>query len=586
MKRNYIGLASTFHDSALAIVNSKGDIVFAEATERYLQYKKSLGISPDVFFRIGKLIRQYCEPDAELVLAHSWSENEVDFLRRELEEFHQKERDVIAHFEGEVPYFIHRELENRKFQLNAFITGLEQATNTLVYELSRQEDLFGTKIDTRRYDHHLCHAAASCFSSPYEEAVCAIIDGEGEMGRASDLYHYKDGRLERFGDLPRQRNGSLGDFFSLVCQACGFGVLTGEEWKVMGLAPYGKLDEDYYKLLKTVVIPNGLELDGANNAQYSKVLWELYSNQRKPDEHPLKSADLAHTGQRVFSDVVLEHLRNLHATGASNNLVLGGGCALNSSVNGQIVNETDFESLYVFCAPADDGNAIGAALLAYYEDHPQSKPSTQVQIPYLGSEMSELTFDYLKKFGQIDRMKEYPNGTVCDKAAELLSEGKIIGWVQGRAEFGPRALGNRSILADPRTAAIKDEINSRVKFREEFRPFAPSILHEHGPDYFENYQDSPYMERTLIFKKEVHDKVPGVVHANGTGRLQSVKKELNERYYNLINAFYQRTGVPVVLNTSFNIMGKPIIHSVEDAVAVFYTTGLDALIIGDLVIEK
>ena len=586
MKRNYIGLASTFHDSALAIVDSKGDIVFAEATERYLQYKKSLGISPDVFFRIGKLIREYCEPDAELVLAHSWSGNEVAFLRSELAEFEQKEKDVIAHFEGEVPYFIHREMENRKFQLEAFINGLERASATLTYELSREEDLFGTQITTRRYDHHLCHAAASCFSSPFDEAICAIIDGEGEMGRASDLYHYKDGRLERFGDLPRKRNGSLGDFFSLVCQACGFGVLTGEEWKVMGLAPYGKLNEDYYKLLKTVVVPNGLELDGANNAQYSKVLWELYAKQRKPDEHPLVSADLAHTGQRVFSDVVLEHLRNVHGTGVSNNLVLAGGCALNSSVNGQIVNETGFESLFVFCAPADDGNAVGAALLAYYEDHAQSKPSTQVQIPYLGSTMSGVTFDYLKKFGQTDRMQEYPDGAVCDKAAELLAQGKIIGWVQGRAEYGPRALGNRSILADPRSAGIKDEINSRVKFREEFRPFAPSILHEFGPEYFENYQESPYMERTLIFKEAVRDKVPGVVHANGTGRLQSVKKEYNERYWNLINAFYQRTGVPVVLNTSFNIMGKPIIHSVEDAVAVFYTTGLDALIIGDLVIEK
>jgi carbamoyltransferase len=168
----------------------------------------------------------------------------------------------------------------------------------------------------------------------------------------------------------------------------------------------------------------------------------------------------------------------------------------------------------------------------------------------------------------------------------LLSQGKIVGWVQGRAEFGPRALGNRSILADPRSHTIKDQINSRVKFREEFRPFAPSILHEFGHQYFEDYQESPYMERTLRFRRSVLERVPGVVHVDHTGRLQTVKKEWNERYYNLLDECYKLTGVPILSNTSFNIMGKPIIHTLEDAVAVFYTSGLDALVIDNLLIEK
>lgn len=171
-------------------------------------------------------------------------------------------------------------------------------------------------------------------------------------------------------------------------------------------------------------------------------------------------------------------------------------------------------------------------------------------------------------------------------AAEALASGAIVGWVQGRAEFGPRALGNRSILADPRDPAMKDRINALVKFREEYRPFAPAILDRYGDEYFEDYQESPYMERALRFRKEVADRVPAVVHADGTGRVQTVKREWNERFYELIAAFYGLTGIPLVLNTSFNIMGKPIIHSVEDALGLFYTTGMDVLVIEDYLLEK
>jgi carbamoyltransferase len=177
-------------------------------------------------------------------------------------------------------------------------------------------------------------------------------------------------------------------------------------------------------------------------------------------------------------------------------------------------------------------------------------------------------------------------GTIHQETARLLAEGQLVGWVQGRAEFGPRALGNRSILADPRPPDMKDRINLRVKFREEFRPFAPSILDEFGDEYFESYQVSPYMERTLTFKESAREKVPAIVHVNRTGRLQSVRREWNEAYYELIYAFYQLTGVPMLLNTSFNVMGKPIMHSVEDAIGLFYTTGLDALAIEDYLIEK
>jgi carbamoyltransferase len=278
-------------------------------------------------------------------------------------------------------------------------------------------------------------------------------------------------------------------------------------------------------------------------------------------------------------------LKNLAAMGLSENLVLSGGCGLNSSYNGMILERTPFKQLHVFAAPADDGNAIGAALLAYRRDHPEWVPTPAVHSPYLGSSLSREVLKNMVRFDGGKHVTEH-QGTIHKVAAKALAEGKIIGWAQGRAEFGPRALGNRSILADPRQPDIKDRINGRVKFREEFRPFAPAILHEYGPEYFEHYQDAPYMERTLRFRPEVIDRVPGVVHVNRTGRLQTVRREWNEQYYDLVKEFHALTGVPVVLNTSFNVMGKPIIHSVEDALAVLHTTGLDAVALEDYWVEK
>jgi len=280
-------------------------------------------------------------------------------------------------------------------------------------------------------------------------------------------------------------------------------------------------------------------------------------------------------------------LGELAETDGSPNLAYAGGCALNSSFNGRIVGRTGFERLYVPSAPADDGNALGAALLAYAEDHPDWRPEPGFASPYLGTPMSAAPVERVIE-GAADgaKVRHLPGGAGAEQAAHMLAAGKVIGWAQGRAEFGPRALGNRSILADARPADAKDRVNAKVKLREPFRPFAPSILAEHGADWFEDYQESPYMERTLRFRPEVRSRVPGVVHADGTGRLQTVKAEWNPRYHALVEAFHRETGVPLVLNTSFNIMGKPIVHSAEDAIVMLHTTGLDAVIVGDYLLEK
>jgi carbamoyltransferase len=285
---------------------------------------------------------------------------------------------------------------------------------------------------------------------------------------------------------------------------------------------------------------------------------------------------------------MFELVRYLHHRSPSPNLVLGGGCGLNSACNGRILENSPFEHLHVYAAPGDNGNALGAAWLAYVEDHPHRRGALAAaggHTPYLGSTISPESVAHFETYGQLKKT-ELAGPALCRRVAELIADGKIIGWVQGRAEFGPRALGNRSILADPRRADVKDRLNAQVKYREEFRPFAPSILHEDGPAYFENYQESPYMERALVFRPEVRAKVPGVVHVDNTGRLQTVKRAWNERYYDLIRAFKELTGVPLILNTSFNQMGKPIIHSLEDAIAVYMTCGIDVLVVGDRIYEK
>jgi carbamoyltransferase len=583
MIRNYLGLASSFHDSALAIVNSRGEIVFAEATERYVQTKRAIHVPPDMFMRTGRIIEDYCEIDAELIPSFSWSS---DFQQRLSDESHaaaEVREDLTAQF-GALSQDLNRQVALAEISIrgqSAFLTpgiGLQ-------FELGRGDGLKYKSGPARKYDHHLTHATVGCLTSPFDEAVCAVIDGFGERA-ALGCYAYKHGKLTLLDATPvRNGIGSLGFFYNIVCEACGFDWMSGEDWKVMGLASYGELDAEIYSLLKAMTWVNGLSVEAATGYNAQKLQYKLNKLSRKKDEPSIAAANLAYAGQQVFTEILLQLLNNLYATGISKNLVIGGGCGLNSSANGKILSNTRFTGLHVFSAPGDDGNAIGAALLAYQEDHPDFRAPQKYQLPYLGSTMSSETLNNVKKFSRIAKLHECKDDAP-ERAAQMLSDGKIIGWIQGRAEFGPRALGNRSILADPRSPSIKDMINSRIKFREEFRPFAPSILHEFGPQFFENYQESPYMERTLKFRDEVMALVPGVVHRDGTGRLQTVKREWNERYFRLIHQFWKLTNIPVVVNTSFNVMGKPIAHSVEDVLAVFYTSGLDAVFIDDLLIEK
>ncbi len=592
--RNYLGLSCSFHDPGLAIVNSAGEVVFAEGTERYQQSKRAFQSPPDDVNRVNRLIKKYCEPGAEIVLAHTWSKQyRPNVIAQALDA-------IDAGQIASIPPPAAAALRARGIDINALDSDgtrylinwmrLIVTANTLScdtsgvharYRLKEARPQFSGPVIERGYNHHLTHAVVACNSSPFDEAVCAVLDGSGE-GTSNAFYHYKDGKISQLA-AASVGPGSLGFFYWHLCWACGFDPLAGEEWKVMGLAPYGKMNQDIYNLLRPMLVHEHLRMQYAPD--YADRLTALFKLRRPSGSPSLEAADLAFTGQAVFCEWSKLLVDDLYSLGLSNNLVLGGGCALNSSWNGKILDDTQFSQLHVFSAPADDGNAIGAALLAYQEDHPPSASPVKMQLPYLGEVMSQESIEAVTTLGGLNSSLP-PGRSVASYVAELLTQGKIVGWAQGRAEFGPRALGNRSILADPRDPGMKDKINARVKFREEYRPFAPSILHEHGPAYFANYQESPYMERTLCFLPSAKDKVPAVYHEDGTGRLQTVKRAWNPQFHALISEFYDLTGIPLLLNTSFNVMGKPIIHSVEDALAVFFTSGLDVLVLEDLVILK
>lgn len=350
----------------------------------------------------------------------------------------------------------------------------------------------------------------------------------------------------------------------------------------MGLAAYGRFDPEIARRLEPLLWVEGLTLKQNLRAILDTLPW--LQARGAPGDDPLKAADLACTGQRFFRDRLLELIANLHHACPQADLVLGGGCALNSAANGEVVANGPFRRLYVPSAPADDGTALGAAWLAWRRDHPQRPLPSGPLSPYLGSAIDRGRLEALLRHSGL-AARRHPDDLAATVAAELAA-GRIVAWMQGRAEFGPRALGNRSILADPRDADMPRRLNAEVKFREAFRPFAPAVLDECGPDWFEDYQFSPYMERALRFRPECRDRVPAVVHTDGTGRLQSVRRDLNPRFHALIGAFRDRTGVPLLLNTSLNRMGKPMVHSVEDALALFLTSGIDLLVIDDWLVRK
>jgi len=580
MNKYYIGLSITYHDPALAIIDDQGKVLFAEATERYLQNKRALNCAADPLLQVQDLLEQYCPAPDAFVIAINWRK------KRPLYE------NIVASLGClTAPGLLKTGIKKLRsplsnYQLHHMIACQRNNISSAGLNLVRiiREHYPDCRISFTDHPHHLTHAATACYSSSFDEAACAVIDSFGEQGSMA-FYHFKNQHLKCLYET--KGTGSIGFYYMKVTELCGFDWLKGEEWKVMGLAPYGKLNRELYELLKSTISVQGFECQHHSKNLFSSIA--TLDKFKRHDQDPIaQAADLAYTGQYFFAELMSSLLQHLqHQTGCKN-LSLGGGCGLNSAYNGQIKSRTDFTQVFIPSAPADDGTALGAAWLALRHDQPGltiNNDRQQPLSPYLGTNISDAAIEKLIQYNRSLSIRHLPD-SICAVTAELLAQGQLIGWIQGRAEFGPRSLGNRSILADPRQAKTKDAINQKIKFRESFRPFAPSVLHEQADMFFADYHESPYMDKTLYIKDAMQQQVAAVCHVDGTGRLQTVKQQWNPRFYALINSFYQQTQIPMLLNTSFNVMGKPLVHSLEDALAVFLTTGLDALVINDYLICK
>lgn len=456
------------------------------------------------------------------------------------------------------------------------------------------------KSKIHQVEHHRSHLGSAFFASPFEEAALLSIDGSGDftttmigVGRGNQI------EVLDSIDFPH----SVGIFYSAFTQWLGF-PHYGDEYKVMGLAPYGeakyvdklkdvlifgddglfRLNLKYFRSATKGIVSYGDDHIPVVATLFSDHMVEKFGPARKKEE-PLSQfhKDMAASVQRVTEQLIFHILTHLQKRTGLKNICIAGGVAQNSVANGKITRNTPFTNVYIPSAGHDAGISMGAALYTYNHIL-QQKRVAPIWSAYTGSRFSnELIEEYLK--GRNIKYVRYSDDELYERVAERLVNAGVVGWFNGRAEFGPRALGGRSILADPRRSDAKDLLNAKIKRRESFRPFAPSILKDYVEEYFEVNDEVPFMEKVFPIKKEKHTVIPAVTHADGTGRLQTVDKAVTPRYYNLIEAFRKKTGVPILLNTSFN-ENEPIVNSPEDALECYLRTNMDMLVLENCVVSR
>ena len=478
-----------------------------------------------------------------------------------------------------------------------------------------EEELAGYKGKIIFPEHHYSHAASCFYPSPFEEAVFLTMDGVGEWTTTS--YGIGQGReLKILAEIKFPH--SLGLLYSAFTYFCGFRVNSGE-YKLMGLAPYG--EPRYVDLIKSELID--IKEDGSFrlNLKYFNYMVGLTMTNRKfaklfggpprKPEAPItqREMDLARSIQEITEEIMLKLAWTAYKKTGMKNLCLAGGVALNCVGNGRILREGPFDDIWIQPAAGDAGGALGCALYAWhrYLNQPREpiEERDRQKATLLGPNFSEKEIEeVLKKYSA--RYKKLSEEELVKTVAELIAKGKVVGWFQGRLEFGPRALGSRSILADARKAEMQRILNIKIKFRESFRPFAPSVLLEDAPDYFEIDRESPYMLLTAPVRREkrrklspeeeqyqgldklkpIRSEIPAVTHIDYSSRLQTVRREDNPLYYRLIEEFKRLTGCSVIINTSFNVRGEPIVCTPEDAYKCFMRTEMDYLAIGPFLLDK
>ncbi|HQX49626.1 MAG TPA: carbamoyltransferase C-terminal domain-containing protein [Planctomycetaceae bacterium] len=455
------------------------------------------------------------------------------------------------------------------------------------------------KAQFHRIEHHQTHVAAGFLISPFDEAAVLSVDGMGDF--TSTLTTHAKGtdwqELDRVY-FPH----SIGFLYTAITMYLGF-PFYGDEYKVMGLAPYG--EPEFADFFRRMIRPKGdtfeLNLEYfTHHKQGVRMSWndgapviEPFYSQRLVDElGPVRDRkapvtqrhdNIAKSLQVVTEEIIMHLLNRLHAKTKCDNVCMTGGVAMNSVANGKITSQTPFRNVYIPAGAADNGTSFGAAFYvwnhvlkqprAFVQDHAYWGCASTDEEAIVAADAAGVPYELLDE------------ATVVDRATDLMIDGKVVGWFQGPMEFGARALGNRTLLADPRRTDMRDIINLRIKFREKFRPFAPSILEEQVGEWFEIDEATPYMEKVFPIRKEKHALIPAVTHVDGSGRLQTVSKRTNPLYHRLISRFFEKTGVPIVLNTSLN-ENEPIVRTPAEAIRCFLRTDMDVIVIGSLLINR
>lgn len=562
---NILGFASLNHDPTVALVQD-GTLTTAIESEKVTRSKHEINVFPE------RAIHAVLEQAAIAF-------RDIDAIATNYAPGLRANRFFLPH--------LFQMLRARKLDLGAIASTLiiKGAHSPSMFRMLNQERL----PPIVPVKHHRAHLAMSFLGSPWDDAAVAIIDAAGEL-ECSSLWHCSGRKVAFLGAMTIPAD-SLGSVYMVTTRHLGFKMI-GDEYKVMGLAPYGGPNQrfrDFFERLVRLEPEGRYRVDPRLLGAVFDAGWRfppaalaLIGPGREPgsemtDDH----RDLAFELQRRLEESVLHVVRHLRRKSGARRLCLGGGVALNCVANGRVLAESGFDEVFVPPAPHDAGTAAGAALHHHYYDRGLGRPAPLVH-PYLGLGQDDTQIE-----AELVRSKlaySRPDN-VAEAAADAIESGLVIGWFQGRAEFGPRALGNRSILADPRRADNRDRVNRLVKEREGFRPFAPAILEEEAEAWFENVTRSPWMLFVDKVRSDRRDQIPAVVHVDGTARPQTVGSE-NPLFQQLLAAFQRRTGIPLLLNTSFNVAGEPIVNTPADALRCFHASGLDALFVGPFLLCK
>lgn len=561
-----LGLNYYFHDSSACIVKD-GKLIIALEEERLSREKHT--------YKFPEMSIDRCLKESNI------NADEIDAIAISI----KPELDWVKKFFYIVKNFP-KSATLLKYELKLYLDRKQQLNNWLKKTWPNNK----TRPEIHFIAHHLSHAAGSFYVSPYESAAILSIDGSGEW--ASSLLASGNGLDVTTLSEPTYFPHSLGSVYEAITQFCGFKPCH-DEGKTMGLAPMGDASK-FYDIAKNIISVNkqgNIKVDTSYfNFQYwkknllSHKFIQTFGPPRKPSDKDFQNNHLnvAAAFQKVLEDTCLEMINILKQKTNEKYLVISGGVALNSVMNGRVVRESEFDDIYVMPAAGDNGTSIGAA---YYVLHKiYAKPRNYVHDnPYVGTEYSN---DEIKKIIDKCKLKYEYHENIEKVTAKYLFDGEIICWFQGKMEIGPRALGNRSILANPATPEMKDKINAEVKHREAYRPFAPSATLECKDQFFDLSVEAPFMLKVCNVLKEKREVLAAITHVDGSARLQTVNRNTNPRYHKLLSEFGTLSGIPVLLNTSFNVMGQPIVESPEQAIKCFYGTGLDKLVMGNYLISK